>query len=596
MAKVVMFLLNRVLLLTSLALPLTLGAESPLEEIGRSAVGKLKLTPKVDGHVTAEEWDSIPELGPFSEKDDRPVKIAATTVRVAQTEDALCFAIKCEEPDESGFEVKDRYRNERIWEDNGLELFIQPPNAEGYGHLAINLVGAKFAQWFGGNDGKAMWSPHVQFQSRKVAGGWTAEILIPFASIPGSRNGDWRFNVCRNRFTVDGVEYSALSPTHGSFQNPEAFHELSEVLVPSGLKSTELSVPGAKRGPQGIEVNFSKTAGEGFSHEAVFEDVAGRVVAEVACGDAYPENLEFPNAAQAAFWRMLLRDEAGNIFAISETAPVVDVKPLNVSILQPFYDRETVAEVDWAVDADFQNSLQGLHFEVSDGSAVVMEGDVEVALSGQWKMPIGDLKPGTYEIRLVASGPDGKEVRSPAAKLGKLPSDSRGTIVTWGKDQVLTVDGEPYFAMCLYRVPVEQWGTWLPGTGLNTVHAFPVGAGRHRKTEGGAIEWTTPLSDIERDLDAAARLNLKVILDVGNYVKDIFKIMPGEENGRRLREVVSRFRRHPALLGYYLIDEPYERNVTTTLEAREIIRELDPYHPTIAPSLDGDSTMSPRLN
>jgi hypothetical protein len=134
-------------------------------------------------------------------------------------------------------------------------------------------------------------------------------------------------------------------------------------------------------------------------------------------------------------------------------------------------------------------------------------------------------------------------------------------------------------------VTPAQWKSVLAGTGFNTVHALSVGAGRFKRVEGGPVVWTTPLEEIGASLDLAESLGLKVMFELGVYVKEVFEIEAGEEDGRRLREVVSRFRRHPALLGYYLVDEPYAPQVARVQRARELIRRIDPDHPRLSPTL-----------
>lgn len=548
-------------------------------------VESLDDTLKIDGILSDREWQSVVEYGPFLEKDGGSKDIAKTYIRVGQTEDALCFAIRCEEPGERGFETAPRFLNDKVWEDNGIEIFLQPPNSEGYGHIAVNFEGAKFYQLLGGEVEGHTWSPLVYYKCRKNGSGWTAEIMIPFSSIPGARNGEWRFNVCRNRHIEGGMEYSALSPTYGSFQSPAAFVSLNGLRVPGGLRQGAMPTPRAERTSQGIRVNFPKSTENGKTHEVVFEDPSGRLVAGVPVEGEYPTLINLPASDAAAFCRIVVRDTNGKIVRVTNAAPVKDWKPVKITSRQPFYSFETEAAFEWTMDGDLKDSLESLTFEVSDGRKIVVTEKAKPETSGSWMLPLKDLSPGPYDVTLVGTIRSEAPLRSDPVRIEKRPLDENRTVVRWRKDGLLTVNDAPFFPLCLYRVPVDQWGTWLPGTGFNTVHAFQVGTARHRKTESGSIEWTTSLEEIERDMDRAAELNLKVVLDIGTYVKDIFKIMPGEEDGRRLREIVSRFRDHPALLGYYLIDEPYERNFGPAQEAREIIRELDPFHPTIAPSL-----------
>ncbi len=96
------------------------------------------------------------------------------------------------------------------------------------------------------------------------------------------------------------------------------------------------------------------------------------------------------------------------------------------------------------------------------------------------------------------------------------------------------------------------------------------------------------LAERKAYMDACARLGMKVNYGVnglvgGGHNRPDLKITP-EEEARRwaiLRKEVETFRDHPALLSWYMNDEPDGQSRPPELleKAYQIIREADPYHP-----------------
>lgn len=248
-----------------------------------------------------------------------------------------------------------------------------------------------------------------------------------------------------------------------------------------------------------------------------------------------------------------------------------------IELVQPYFDVEPEISASWWKETTAPSVLS---LRAVDG-AVLWSQTLASGTTGTSNVEIAALPPGRYQVGI---GDEGGEPDA-LATFEKLPSAPVFRRVALDDRGVLRVDGKPFVPQCLYRVRPSQWKSVLQGTGFNTVHEMSVGAGRFRRVEGAPIEWTTTLDEIEGNLDLAESQGLKVMFELGVYVKEVFEVEVGEENGRRLREVVSRFRRHPALLGYYLVDEPYAPQYARVRRARELVRAIDPDHPTLSPSL-----------
>ena len=145
----------------------------------------------------------------------------------------------------------------------------------------------------------------------------------------------------------------------------------------------------------------------------------------------------------------------------------------------------------------------------------------------------------------------------------------------------LLVDDEPFFPIGLY---------WLRASLLGEVARLGFNSGDYfYKLQG---------EEIAALMDAAADDRIGVLLELSDFIR-------GREEPDRaaIEATVERYRQHPALLAWYIIDEPIETNVRPE-DVEEIyrrIRELDPHHPvylvnnrphTYADYLDGSDILA----
>ncbi|MDH7569298.1 MAG: hypothetical protein QHJ73_06900, partial [Armatimonadota bacterium] len=127
----------------------------------------------------------------------------------------------------------------------------------------------------------------------------------------------------------------------------------------------------------------------------------------------------------------------------------------------------------------------------------------------------------------------------------------------------LIVDGLPFLPFGFY--------CWAPPGDLPTQEA----------TQGfvhiAPYQREMPVEQMREYLDRCAAVGLKVHFDI----RPIAQQRPSPEKWQRLREWVDAVKEHPALLAYYLCDEPDGQNIPAERleEAYRFVKELDPYHP-----------------
>ncbi|HEX6972154.1 MAG TPA: sugar-binding protein, partial [Limnochordia bacterium] len=110
-----------------------------------------------------------------------------------------------------------------LWNDDEVEIFLQPPRLPTYRHLGMNAVGAITTE-----SGAGMaWEANVAGVSRLYADRWVIELSIPFEDIGAApRPGEaWGFNLAGHQ-VGPGQMWLTWSPTAGAFHDPAHFGKL----------------------------------------------------------------------------------------------------------------------------------------------------------------------------------------------------------------------------------------------------------------------------------------------------------------------------------------------------------------------------------
>ena len=125
--------------------------------------------------------------------------------------------------------------------------------------------------------------------------------------------------------------------------------------------------------------------------------------------------------------------------------------------------------------------------------------------------------------------------------------------------RALLVDGAPFFPVGLY---------WL--------RADMLGEMRRLNFNSGDYFYKLRGEEVAELMDAAAEQGMQILLELSEHARQ-----QPEPDYEAIEAAVKRYRRHPALLAWYLVDEPDETGMDPAVARRiyELIRELDPYHP-----------------
>lgn len=167
----------------------------------------------VDGVLAEAAWDRAERAGPFVRSLDGKPAAVATEARLLWDDENLYVAFLASDANVSGAFFKD---DEKLYTSNAVEIFLDPVgDGSRYAELEVAPTNALFDASFAGGSRKGMdlsWSSRARHavhvdgtlnDSRDVDRGWTVELAIPFAFLPGmtkprpARGDRWKFNLYR---------------------------------------------------------------------------------------------------------------------------------------------------------------------------------------------------------------------------------------------------------------------------------------------------------------------------------------------------------------------------------------------------------------
>jgi hypothetical protein len=187
---------------------------------------KVAKPPTLDGKLDDEAWAAASARGgkaviDLSETGDA----LAATPRIAylcHTPEALFIAFVI--PTAKKLTADEKEGGE-IWNDDEHEFFWQPKKGGPYGHICVNVAGAKFTEI---KDGDAPeWKPEkIRAAAGKTATAHVVEVAIPFAAVGGAPapGTAWRVNLAGHE--AEGGAWLSTAATAGSFHDAETFLEL----------------------------------------------------------------------------------------------------------------------------------------------------------------------------------------------------------------------------------------------------------------------------------------------------------------------------------------------------------------------------------
>jgi len=434
-------------------------------------------------------------------------------------------------------------------------------------------------------------------------GCWTAEIALPFAELEITREaeGAWGINIARNRLVDGQSEMSSYVPLQETFHQPERF--MSAVLEGLDVSPYLWFISAPRDGLvyrrdgklfyrcslyvrnmtgrfQIMRLAGELSGGSGLKSETAM-DIAANDDKEQKIELSFPLMEEGVNTLTAAIARRVSPDV---VLKTGRFRLNLGFNPVALRFVSPSYRdniyatqkiREIEVETRLELPADEMRAgellleLRGSGGGTSYSSAQ-LKGPSAASLS---KLDVSGLPEGAYEVTAVFRDKSGTGIYRSARQLNKLPY-RQGEVWLDGSG-VTHVDGKPFFPFGWFSAPHLGKGT----ENYNTVQRY------------------TPFlseQDMEKWLDTAHSNGLKALIYPYQEFRSDWNLIlfarygPRQqeltpEQAARIKYVVNRFKNHPAILGWYMSDEPesMDESVAWHKSVYQLVRETDPYHPCI---------------
>jgi hypothetical protein len=203
-------------LLAPLACPLAMGADlsgpiSQVRTIAASAIAtRVDRAPRLDGTLDDPLWKQAVPLTAFHQREPHEGEPPSerTEVRILYTRDAVFFGIHCFDSEPGGIVASELRRDATQELDDYFEIIVDSDHDRRNAHVfQVNPLGTQRDSLIteehrssgGDGDGEPGWDGIWISEARVQADGWTATIMIPFATlnVRHSDNPVWGLNFKR---------------------------------------------------------------------------------------------------------------------------------------------------------------------------------------------------------------------------------------------------------------------------------------------------------------------------------------------------------------------------------------------------------------
>ena len=565
----------------------------------------LKDRPVIDGKGNDAAWEKVVWQSDFTTLGTKTPAKEQTRFKVFHDNGRIYFLIEALES-AMGKRVCKTYSqgSTHIWQNDSVEInLMQDPKALQFRKWIIDSAGI-FCDIIETDDntdtekylGNTEWMSQAEIKTSAAEDRWTVEAAIPFGSLGlnESHTANWKLNIGRNRY-AGKTELSSWSvlPTK-SHLHPKAFRSvlLKDFKIRRFLLDLEKITTRFERAKDGsflltADMTIHNNTGSFARFKTDYTLInreTGKIQNEVR------ENLLHANSYKRTSDKIGCAGQGKTEFIIrllsSNTVPVLlhsrnmtldlQYEPLKLTVIRPAYRNNIYATmpdktIEIVLDAEelkgtaLTAEFTGKDFE--DTRKLTAEKTIKLVYDG------AKLKDGTYELK-VTGKKDGRTYTA-KQKIRKLPYQ-KGEV--WiDKNQVTYVDGKPFLPFGWYGTFGQETKPWLNSVLLLNRYASIEKAEKALRNNFEKYHLRTMIFPFQ-ELDPRGWVPWKVFKDPDTRKKGLTP-----EQRKMIINFVSKVGKCEGLLGWYMADEPEcrDNNPLWYEEARELIAELDPYHPCI---------------
>jgi hypothetical protein len=569
------------------------GAKTAAEVYASSQGVGRRVALNLDGKLDEPLWQTAKRFGDFRLLKGGESAPVQTSVLVTHDAACLYLGVTADEPLMANLKDTVREHSLKVHGDESIEVMLDADgNRSDFYHFLVNPSGYRGQEmrvqtglvgdvWENGNWFAA---------AAKRQDQWTVEIAIPFASLDreDSLASGLRFNVARNR-RADAADAGRAqsSLAGGGFNTPGKFLDYAVAGVDLSPHCHRISTPvlADTRMADGrlqaeIAINLKNAANQptDLSLSAAMVSSAGEIATydcqvSVPAGEAKALRLPFGLTQPGEYRLMVCLRRGADLALVAEHVLPIRFVPMVIDVTQPFYRNSIYATEDLReIKATVRIGLPSAEITGTTLSLALKDGAGKVLASTEQAGPgvvqpcrlsVADLAAGAYQLtaRLTRDGKVIAETATPLSKLGKAP----GREVRIDAKLRVVVDGRPILPIIWWSgAPFEE----IAKTG----------------SDGIIVGFTRNARPALDQLQAAKQMGCVMLMDGSTEQQ----FMDGKtEFTPAMREYVSDAVRsvidHPAMLCWYLVDEPEVRALSPDLLQRyyDLLAELDPYHPIL---------------
>lgn len=556
------------------------------KEKAKITVAKITEEPLIDGKGTDSCWRSLSWYSGFSliNQGDRKAP-QDTRFKVAHDNNKLYFLIEAQESDPSKLRAKVTERDKSATaNDDCVEVFIDPNrDFDRFYQFIVNSKGTVYdAEYLqGGILASKSWNAEgLKIGTAVHEQSFTVELSIPLVEL-GLENirGGMGINVTRESHSTGTAILSSFVPVNGGFLQPRifAFSQLADCdlkhfawklggpIDPSFLRRSGRIVYEGKfyigNNTGSLQMARLKLC---FKNGAVFEE---HVFLDDGLGREYAFMIPVDVSRHDQILVAELTDKkTGHIFANRQIPVSVSYSPLSIKLTNPPYRDNIYSDMNLSeIAGELVIREAGAEdfpvvFEFADS-----QGKILASSKGKgpckFRLPIPPLQEGNYLLTARAGNYIAtKKIRKLAKVKGEIRFDANG---------YMFVDGKPVIPYGGFECSLERESKL--GFNINFIY---VGAYLHGQS-------------LQKFFDRYAACGMKVALycypSPKIYRREAMRKPLSCEEADQIRGRIRELRNHPALLGWYLADEPESAPALPSRlkEIYEICQEEDPHHPAV---------------
>lgn len=579
--------------------------------VKKTAIKHAGAPPVLDGILNEKCWTEASDLKDFVKVDQNQPATEKTVAKLTYDDEAIYIGVTAECSDTETLRKNIKNTN-TPWAADCVEVFMDFNNkGKSYYHFASDAAGHKYSARYSYDAASRskkgiLWFGDWQSAGKINKDNWTLEIRIPYTylELDGDLKPDHKItmNICRTKPDDKGGKPSSSSWTFsdGGFHKLPNFGEIESFDV-NALSPYKINVLDIGLNNGNAEAVMKNNTGKDLDLNVLFSADTAKGVIE---SDSVKVKIQKDGTGRIAsamkmesdgLCRISLRgtDSSGKVRVISQPADLKISGTNQIRFLGTefdFYTSESTVRSRGIFETG-EKEIRGVTsriviLDALDKEVFRKDFEAEKGLNN-WDFNISEFKYGTFTLKFSLFDRNGKEINSGLSTFRKLkPSKNEVRINRWGRFPV--VNGKPFIGCGYFD---ESIGKKLP---MNTWRAILQDMAKANCNT--ALCYTglrTDLSSaLQEYLDEADKHGIKIwvhlegmiatyALPKAKGVNDKFKNADDAE--KALRETVTKYKDHPALLGWCTYDEPGNRpNIFTSevvYSSYKLVKELDPYHP-----------------